>query len=105
MSPRRQDSQETLRDEILNIGDDKLDGTYCPSFHFHTQQWLTRRLTRLHNRSKAIPLDPFLVVQSSLNNSLLVKQGLVEETPLPQPTHSAYDIQVRFTVCLINNSR
>jgi len=65
MSPRRQDSQETLLDE-LNIGDDKLD---------------------------AIPLDPFLVVPPSLNDSLLVKQGLVEETTLPQPTHSAYDIQ------------
>ena len=26
MSPRRQDSQETLLDELVNIGDDKLDG-------------------------------------------------------------------------------
>jgi hypothetical protein len=26
MSPRRQDSQETLLDESVNIGDDKLDG-------------------------------------------------------------------------------
>jgi len=66
MSPRRQDSQETLLDELVNIGDDKLD---------------------------AIPLDPFLIVPPSLNDSLLVKQGLVEETTLPQPTHSAYDIQ------------
>jgi hypothetical protein len=28
MSPRRQDSQETLLDELVNIGDDKLDGIY-----------------------------------------------------------------------------
>ena len=27
MSPRRQDSQETLLDELVDIGDDKLDGT------------------------------------------------------------------------------
>ena len=26
MSPRRQDSQETLLDELVDIGDDKLDG-------------------------------------------------------------------------------
>lgn len=51
--------------------------------------------------SAAIPLDPFLVVPPSLNDSLLVKQGLVEETTLPQPTHSAYDIQVRFTIQLV----
>ncbi|KAH9991261.1 hypothetical protein BJV77DRAFT_1008535 [Russula vinacea] len=63
MSPRRHDSEETL----VNIGDDdKLD---------------------------AIPLDPFLIVKPSLNDSLLVKRGLVEETTLPQPTHSAHDIQ------------
>lgn len=37
-------------------------------------------------------------MQPSLNDSLLVKQGLVEETTLPQPTHSAYDIQVCFAV-------
>ncbi|KAF8500806.1 hypothetical protein F5888DRAFT_1303708 [Russula emetica] len=66
MLPRRQDSQETLLDDLVNMGDDKLD---------------------------AIPLDPFLVVPPSFNDSLLVKQGLVEETTLPQPTHSAYDIQ------------
>ena len=39
-------------------------------------------------------LDPFLVVQPSLNDSMLVKQGLVEETALPPPVHSAHDIQV-----------
>ena len=39
-------------------------------------------------------LDPFLVVQPSLNDSMLVKQGLVEETALPLPVHSAHDIQV-----------
>jgi len=38
--------------------------------------------------------DPFLVVQPSLNDSMLVKQGLVEETALPPPVHSAHDIQV-----------
>jgi hypothetical protein len=42
-----------------------------------------------------MPKDPFLVV-TSLNDSVLVKQGLVEETTLPLPTHSAYDIQVCF---------
>jgi hypothetical protein len=42
----------------------------------------------------AILLDPFLVVQPSLDNSMLVKQGLVEETALPPPMHSARDIQV-----------
>jgi hypothetical protein len=57
------------------------------------------------HRPKAIPLDPFLVVQPSLNDSLLVKQGLVEETTLPQPTHSAYDIQVRFAIWLVSASR
>lgn len=49
----------------------------------------------------AIPLDPFLVVKPSLNDSLLVKQGLVEETTLPRPTHSAYDIQVCFVIWLV----
>jgi hypothetical protein len=39
-------------------------------------------------------LDPFLVVQPSLNDSMLVKQGMVEETALPPPVHSAHDIQV-----------
>lgn len=34
MSPRRQDSEETLLDELVNVGDDKLDGIYCPSFIF-----------------------------------------------------------------------
>ncbi len=52
-------------------------------------------------KSTAIPLDPFLIVPPSLNDSLLVKQGLVEETTLPQPAHSAYDIQVCFAVQLI----
>jgi len=62
-------------------------------------------LPNVHHRSKAIPLDPFLIVQPSLNDSLLVKQGLVEETTLPQPTHSAYDIQVCFTIWLDTKSR
>ncbi|KAI0297745.1 hypothetical protein BC826DRAFT_1001082 [Russula brevipes] len=66
MSPRRQDSDETLVDESSNVGYDKLDG---------------------------VPLDPFLIVQPSLNDSVLVKQGLVEEMTLPPPTHRAYDVQ------------
>lgn len=37
--------------------------------------------------------DPFLVVQPSLDDSMLVKQGLVEETALPPPVHNAHDIQ------------
>lgn len=87
MFPRRQDSQETLLDE--NIGDDKLDGILSLLFQTSGSGLLFHPLT-------AISLDPFLVVPPSLNDSLLVKQGLVEETTLPQPTHSAYDIQVCF---------
>jgi hypothetical protein len=45
--------------------------------------------------------DPFLVVRPSLNDSVLVQQGLVEETTLPQPTHSARDIQVYFRMRLL----
>jgi hypothetical protein len=33
MSPRRQDSEETLLDELVDIGDDKLDGI-LPFFLF-----------------------------------------------------------------------
>jgi len=68
MSPRRQDSQETLFDgsAYSYSGDDKLD---------------------------CMPQDPFLIVQPSLNDSMLVKQGLVEETTMPSPTHIAHDIQ------------
>ena len=33
-------------------------------------------------------------VQPSLNDSMLVEEGLVEETALPLPVHSAHDIQV-----------
>ncbi|KAN0129533.1 hypothetical protein V8E53_012715 [Lactarius tabidus] len=67
MFPRRQGSDETLLEGLVDVGNDKVDD--------------------------AIPLDPFLVVQPSLNNSMLVKQGLVEETVLPPPMHSAHDIQ------------
>ncbi len=38
--------------------------------------------------------DPFLLVQPSLDDSVLVKQGMVEETALPPAVHSGYDIQV-----------
>ena len=100
MSPHRQDSQETLLDELVNIGDDKLDGILSLFLFSDLRHWLTR-LHNIHHRSTAIPLDPFLVVPPSLNDSLLVKQGLVEETALPQPTHSAYDIQVCFAVQLV----
>jgi hypothetical protein len=34
MSSRRQDSQETLLDELVNTGDDKLDGTSAHLFIF-----------------------------------------------------------------------
>ena len=73
---------------------------YCPSFFSDLRQWLTH-LHDTRHRSIAIPLDPFLIVPPSLDDSLLVKQGLVEETTLPQPTHSAYDIQVCFAVQLV----
>jgi len=66
MFPRRQDSEETLLDGLVDVGNDVVDDGI---------------------------LDPFLVVQPSLNNSMLVKQGLVEETALPPPVHSAHDIQ------------
>ncbi|KAH9980099.1 hypothetical protein BGW80DRAFT_1273280 [Lactifluus volemus] len=68
MSPRRQDSEETYFDGSSNdsSGHDKLD---------------------------CVPLDPFLIVQPSLDDSLLVKQGLVEETVPPPPTHNPHDIQ------------
>jgi hypothetical protein len=48
--------------------------------------------------STGVPLDPFLIVQPSLNDSLLVKQGLVEETVPPPPTHNPHDIQVCFVL-------
>ena len=73
---------------------------YCP-FYFQTSG---NGLLVLHDicyLPTAIPLDPFLIVPPSLNDSLLLKQGLVEETTLPQPTHSAYDIQVCFAVQLV----
>jgi hypothetical protein len=73
---------------------------YIPSLFSDFRQWLTR-LHNIRHAITAIPLDPFLIVPPSLNDSLLVKQGLVEETTLPQPTHSAYDIQVCFAVQLV----
>ncbi|KAH9033320.1 hypothetical protein EDB84DRAFT_105271 [Lactarius hengduanensis] len=68
MSPRRVGSEETLLDGLVDVGYDKVDD--------------------------ALVHDPFLVVHPSLNDSVLVKQGLVEETALPLPVHSAHDIQV-----------
>ncbi|KAH9065253.1 hypothetical protein EDB87DRAFT_1043155 [Lactarius vividus] len=70
MPPRRLGSEETLLDGLVDVGDDKVD---------------------VH--------DPFLVVQPSLNDSVLVKQGLVEETTLPLPVHSAHDIQGSQSPC------
>jgi hypothetical protein len=80
MSPRRQGSEETL------LGNhDKLDGSL--SFFFLTYGESSSMI-------QDVLRDPFLVVQPSLNDSMLVKQGLVEETALPLPVHSAHDIQV-----------
>lgn len=73
MFPRRQGSEETLLEGLVDVGNDKVDD--------------------------AILLDPFLVVQPSLDNSMLVKQGLVEETALPPPMHSARDIQCPQSRC------
>ncbi|KAI0304258.1 hypothetical protein B0F90DRAFT_1704064 [Multifurca ochricompacta] len=70
MSSRRQDSEETLLEEPVNVGNHKVDDA---------------------------PHDPFLIVQPSLNDSLLVKQGLVEETMLPPLTHIAHDVQCRMS--------
>lgn len=67
MPPRRVGSEETLLDGLVDVGNDKVDD--------------------------ALVHDPFLVVHPSLNDSVLVKQGLVEETALPLPVHSAHDIQ------------
>ncbi|KAH9080343.1 hypothetical protein EDB83DRAFT_970260 [Lactarius deliciosus] len=67
MSPRRVGSEETLLDGLVDVGNDKMDD--------------------------ALVHDPFLVVHPSLNDSVLVKQGLVEEMALPLPVHSAHDIQ------------
>jgi hypothetical protein len=73
---------------------------YCP-FYFQTSGNGLLVLHDICHLPTAIPLDPFLIVPPSLNDSLLLKQGLVEETTLPQPTHSAYDIQVCFAVQLV----
>ena len=54
-------------------------------------------LADLHHAHRALEVithDPFLVVRPSLNDSVLVKQGLVAETTLPLPIHNAYDVQV-----------
>ena len=82
MSPRRQGSEETLLENH-----DKVDGSLSLLFS------LTQSESSLMTIQDAL-CDPFLVVQPSLNDSMLVKQGLVEETTLPLPVHSAYDIQV-----------
>jgi hypothetical protein len=92
MSPRRQDSEETLFDGSSNDGSgyDKLDcvlPTFFPFFFFRPANSYP---------STGVPLDPFLIVQPSLDDTLLVKQGLVEETVPPPPTHNPHDIQVCF---------
>jgi hypothetical protein len=101
MSPGRQETQETLFDgsAYSYSGDDKLDCAFPLFLPSDLPQWLTfvRDLDD-HHRSIGMPQDPFLIVQPSLNDSVLVKQGLVEETTMPSPTHIARDIQVRF-VC------
>jgi hypothetical protein len=94
MSPRRQDSDETLLDESSNVGYDKLDGTLPFVFVFDKTGGGSLIYMTSTTSSEGVPLDPFLVVQPSLNDSVLVKQGLVEEMTLPPPTHRAYDVQV-----------
>ncbi|KAI9451387.1 hypothetical protein F5148DRAFT_1239603 [Russula earlei] len=91
---RRRHSQEMLFDGGLgNGGSDKLDGAFLPPFLFSgLQQWPTH-LNHDFCGTEVISHDPFLIVQPSLNDSVLVKQGLVEETMLPPPTHNAYDIR------------
>ena len=86
MFPRRRDSEETLLDGLVDVGNDVVDGSLfflCP-----------QTMANVHMTIQDGLLDPFLVVQPSLNDSMLVKQGLVEETALPPPIHSAHDIQV-----------
>jgi len=68
MSLRRQHSQEMVSNGLGNCRNEKF---YEDIFH-----------------------DPFLIVQPSFNDSMLVKQGLVEETTLPLPIHNAYDVRV-----------
>ncbi|KAH9969802.1 hypothetical protein BC827DRAFT_34961 [Russula dissimulans] len=71
MSLRRQHSQEMVSNGLGNGGNERF---YEDIFH-----------------------DPFLIVQPSFNDSMLVKQGLVEETTLPLPIHNAYDVQGRLS--------
>lgn len=82
MFPRRQGSEETLVENH-----DKVDGSFSflfsPTFDEGSSMTIQDAL-----------LDPFLVVQPSLDDSMLVKQGLVEQTALPLPVHSVHDIQV-----------
>ncbi|KAI9464946.1 hypothetical protein BJY52DRAFT_1221070 [Lactarius psammicola] len=87
MSPRRLGSEETLFDGLVDVGNDKVDGSF--SFFLLRPTVMAHRCTI----QEAPVHDPFLVVQPSLNDSMLVKQGLVEETALPPPVHSAHDIQ------------
>ncbi|KAF8271922.1 hypothetical protein EI94DRAFT_1719211 [Lactarius quietus] len=88
MSPRRPGSDDTLLDGLVDVGNDKVDGSL--SF-FCLRDTANAQLLTIQD---ALLLDPFLVVQPSLNDSMLVKQGLVVETALPPPVHSAHDIQV-----------
>ncbi|KAI0051434.1 hypothetical protein FA95DRAFT_276312 [Auriscalpium vulgare] len=43
--------------------------------------------------SSASPTDPYLVVNPSLDHSVLLTHGLVEPTTLPLPTHNLRDVQ------------
>ncbi|KAI0260233.1 hypothetical protein BC834DRAFT_901813 [Gloeopeniophorella convolvens] len=70
-SPRRQASEDTLVNALLGASEEKLDDSL----------------------SSPLPNDPFMIVRPSLNDSVLVQQGLVEETTRPAPTHNAYDVQ------------
>ncbi len=62
MSPRRQDSQETLLDELVNIGDDKLDGTLSPLFILRPPA-MAYSLVRI---TTVIDQQPFHLIPSSL---------------------------------------
>jgi len=57
-------------------------------------------LWNLEQHAPRSPKDPFLVVNPSFDDSLLLREGLVEHTQRPRPTLKAYDVLSSFTLRL-----